>query len=218
MTIEAVIFDMDGVLIDSEPRWNQARIEMAEARGTRWTEEDQRSVMGSSTLEWARKMKQVLRHPGTLEEVIAELRQRMIDGYRRELPLLPGAVEAVKRMATAFGVGLASGSTTALIDHVLGATGLDCVVQAVVYGDTIPRGKPSPDIYLEAARRFGLAPGVCVGIEDSAHGVHALRAAGMKVVAVPSPGYPLSEEVLAKADLRLVSLNELTIERVRALA
>jgi len=218
MPIDAVVFDMDGVLIDSEPVWNQVRVELANEQGLPWTEELQRACIGRATVEWAKVMRDGLHLEASIEEVIDDVRRRMIHSYARHLPLISGAVEAVRRMAGAFPVALASGSMTALIEHVLAATGLDRLIPVVVHGDTVPRGKPAPDIYLEAARRLGASPRGCAGVEDSASGLRALHAAGMKAVAVPSPGYPLPAEVLALADLRISTLDELTVEAVRALA
>ena len=216
-SVGAVIFDMDGVLIDSEPVWNRVRQKLAAEHGRIWDDDLQRACMGRSTVEWAEVMRTGIPLRMTVPEVIEVVVARMVEEYERQLPLLPGAVEAVRRMAAAFPVALASGSMTTLIHHVLRASGLEQVIPVVVLGDTIPRGKPAPDIYLEAARRLGAAPEHCAGIEDSANGLRALRAAGMKAVAVPSPEYPLAEDVLALAHLRLRTLDELTVDAVKAL-
>ncbi len=217
MPIRAVIFDMDGVLVDSEPVWNESRIELAAEHGRTWNEEMHRACMGRSTVEWAKVMCELIPLQMSGPELIEDMRRRMTAAYERHLPVLPGAVEAVRRMAAAFPVALASGSMTALIHHVLNATGLKSLIAVVVLGDTIPHGKPAPDIYLEAARRLGVAPSDCAGVEDSGNGLRALWAAGMKAVAVPSPEYPLASDVLALADLRLATLDELTVEAVRRL-
>jgi HAD superfamily hydrolase (TIGR01509 family) len=217
MTVRAIVFDMDGVLVDSEPVWNRVRVELAAEHGLRWTEEMQRACMGRATVEWAEVMRDRLGLRLSVPEIIDEMRRRMLAAYARRLPVLPGAVEAVRRMAGAFDVALASGSMTALIQHVLSATGLDRVIPVVVLGDTVPLGKPAPDIYLEAARRLGAPPPECAGVEDSGNGLRALRAAEMKAIAVPTPEYPLAPEVLALADLLLASLHELTVEAVRGL-
>jgi HAD superfamily hydrolase (TIGR01509 family) len=217
MPIRAVIFDMDGVIVDSEPVWNSTRVELVGAHGRTWNEGLQRACMGRSTLEWAEIMRERVPLPMTTVEVMDEMRRRMIEAYEAHLPVLPGAVEAVRRMAGAFTVAMASGSMTALIDHVLIATGLDRVIPVVVHGDTIARGKPAPDIYLEAARRLGVPPGECAGVEDSANGLRSLRAAGMRAVAVPSVGYPLPAEALSLADLRVATLDDLTEDAVRGL-
>jgi beta-phosphoglucomutase-like phosphatase (HAD superfamily) len=217
MPIRAVVFDMDGVLIDSEPVWNEVRVKLSAEHGRTWDEELQRACMGRATVEWAEVMRDRIPLRMTIPQVIEVVVGRMVGEYERHLPVLPGAVDAVRRMAAAFPVALASGSMTTLIHHVLRATGLDKVIPVVVLGDTVPRGKPAPDIYLEAARRLEIAPECCIGIEDSANGLRALRAAGMKAVAVPSPSYPLADEVLALADLHLRTLHELTVEAVKAL-
>ena len=217
MPIRAVIFDMDGVLIDSEPVWNRVRAALAAEHGRIWDEDLQRARMGRATVEWAEVMRDRIPLRMTIPQVIEVVVGRMVEEYERHLPLLPGAVEAVHRMATVLPVALASGSMTTLIHHVLRVTGLDQVIPVVVLGDTVPRGKPAPDIYLEAARWLNIAPECCLGIEDSANGLRALRAAGMKAVAVPSPAYPLADEVLALADLHLRTLHELTVEAVMAL-
>lgn len=214
MTIQAIVFDMDGVLIDSEPIWNEVRVEFAVACGKPWTEALQRSVMGVSTRTWGEVMRDGLGTPLSAEQVNDEVGRRMIARYRRHLPLLPGALQAVRLAAGGYPVALASGSMSVLIDHVLDATGLRPLIGVVVYGDTVARGKPDPDIYLEAARRLGVAPAACVGIEDSVNGLRALRAAGMKAIAVPSPGYPLAD---VAADLRLSSLEEFSLDLVRGL-
>jgi beta-phosphoglucomutase-like phosphatase (HAD superfamily) len=163
MPIRSVIFDMDGVLVDSEPVWNKSRIELAAEHGRPWDQEMHRACMGRSTVQWAEVMRERIPLQMSVPEVVDDMRRRMIAAYERHLPVLPGAVEAVRRMASAFPVALASGSMTALIHHVLGATGLKTLIPVVVLGDTIPRGKPAPDIYLEAARRLGVAPSECAG-------------------------------------------------------
>jgi beta-phosphoglucomutase-like phosphatase (HAD superfamily) len=218
MPIRALIFDMDGVLVDSEPIWDRSRVEFTAARGKTWDKEMHRACMGQSTRGWAQVMKDRIPLDISIEEVIAEMGERMLTGYRAHLPVLPGAVEAVERMVSAYPVALASGSMSVLIDHVLSRTGLDRVIPVVVYGDTIPRGKPAPDIYLEAARRLGVSPADCAGVEDSRNGVLALKAAGMKIIAVPTEDYPLPKDALALADARLGSLTDLTVDLVRGLA
>ncbi len=217
MPVRAVLFDMDGVVVDSEPVWNRTRTELAAERGLAWTEDMQRACMGRATVEWAEVMRDRLGLPEPVDEVIEDMRRRMLAAYRHRLPVIPGAVEAVRRMAGAFAVALASGSMTVLIHEVLAATGLDRVLPVVVLGDTVPRGKPAPDIYLEAARRLEVPAADCCGVEDSGNGLRALRAAGMKAVAVPTPDWPLAPDALALADLRLSRIDELTVEAVRGL-
>src|SRR5258707_3961437 len=192
--IAAVIFDMDGVLVDSEVYWQQSREDFARALGKVWTLDDHRACMGRSTIEWAEVMRERLNLDWSLDQIIAETKARVIAHYEERLPVLPGALEAVRAAASAYKVALASGSATAIIQLVMQRTGLDQVFEAVIYGDDIPHGKPAPDIYLEAARRLGVLPEQSVGIEDSANGLRSLKAAGMRAIAVPSPSFPLPED------------------------
>lgn len=217
MPIQTVIFDMDGVLVDSEPYWFRTREEFTRDLGKSWTDALQRMTMGVSTVEWARIMVEQLELDMTIEELIKEIKRRMLAHYEERLPVLPGAVEAVHTAAKGYPVALASGSPTELIDKVLQLTGLDKVFKTVVYGDTISRGKPAPDIYFEAARRLAVSPAQCIGIEDSANGIRSLKAAGMKAIAVPSPEYPLADEILKMADHVLPSLVGFSVDLVKTL-
>lgn len=219
MPIQAVIFDMDGVLIDSEGVWKQARIEFAAALGKVWTDADHVACMGVNTIEWAHIMKARL-HVETLtvEQVMADIIGRMKQHYQTHLPLLPGAIESVHTAASKYRVGLASGSATDLILFVTRLTGLDKVFEVMVFGDDMAHGKPAPDSYLEAARRLNLPPAQCVAIEDSGNGVRSAHAAGMKVIAVPSPDFPLKPEVEALAHLKLTSLVGFSVETIAGLA
>lgn len=218
MPIEAVIFDMDGVLIASEDYWLKARAAFAADRNKPWTDEDQRRCMGVNTIEWARTMKERLALDDmTLDEIMDDVIGRIIAMYDEKLPVLPGAVEAVELAAEHYRVALASGSPTRAIKEVTKLTGLDALFETMVFGDDMERGKPAPDIYLETARRLNLEPGNCVGIEDSANGVRALKAAGMYAIAAPSPGFPLPDEVLALADRHIDTLKEFSIDLIREL-
>lgn len=215
MPIQAVIFDMDGVLVDSEAYWWQARVAFAEALGKVWSFDDQRTAMGRNTVEWARVMQERLQIDLPLDDIIGQVCGDVINRLEAHLPLLPGALEAVATAASAYRVALASGSPTPVINKVMALTGLDHVFEAMVYGDDMARGKPAPDIYLEAARRLGLEPEHCLGIEDSGNGLRSLKAAGMYALAVPSPGFPLSDDLLALADRVLPSLESFSVEMAR---
>lgn len=215
MPIQAVIFDMDGVLVDSEAYWWQSRVAFAEQLGKVWSFDDQRFAMGRNTIEWAQVMKERLQLEMPLDEIIEQVRGGVIERLEARLPVLPGAIEAVSTAASAYRVALASGSPIPVIKKVMSLTGLDQVFEYMVYGDDMPNGKPAPDVYFEAARLLGVDPSDCLGIEDSANGVRALYAAGMATIAVPSPGFPLLDDVLALADRVLPSLESFSVEMVR---
>lgn len=215
MPIEAVIFDMDGVLVDSEVYWDQSRVEFARDRGKTWTEAFQRLAMGRSTVEWAAVMQDKLRLNESIDDIIVEMKARVIAHYEQRMPTRPGAIESVRHMKAHFRVGLASGSPTEIIKAVLRITGLDQLFEVIIYGDDIALGKPAPDIYLAALARLGVAPAAAVGIEDSANGLRSLQAAGMAAVAAPSPGFPLPPEALALADARIDTLEAFDLDLIR---
>jgi len=167
-----------------------------------------------SSLEWSRYMHDVIGLPEPPEEINAEVVRRLEAIYREELPLIPGAVEAVQRLAKRWPLAVASSSNRELIDFVLEESGLARFLQATVSSEEVPRGKPAPDVYLEAARRLGANPARCAAVEDSENGIRSAKAAGMRVIAVPNPRYPPAEDALAEADLVLDSIAELTAEAV----
>ena len=208
--IEAVVFDMDGVIVDSEHVWNEAREALARERGGRWHGGAQRDMMGMSSLEWSRYMHDVIGLAEPPEEISAEVVRRLQGIYRTELPLIDGAVEAVRRLADRWRLGLASSSNRELIDLVLDLAGLVPYFEATISSEEVARGKPSPDVYLETARRLGVDPGRCAAIEDSASGIRSAKAAGMRVVAVPNPRYPPDDDALAEADVTLATVGDLS--------
>ena len=212
--IDAVVFDLDGVLLDSDQLWDEVREELARERGGRWHEHAQRDMMGMSSPGWSRYMHDVIGLHEPPEDIGAEVVRRMSERYRERLPLLPGAVEAVERLAARWPLGLASSSNRPLIDLALEVSGLAPFFRATVSSEEVPRGKPAPDVFLEAARRLGVAPERTGVVEDSANGILAGRAAGMRVVAIPNPHFPPGEEALAAADIVLGSLDELTPDAV----
>lgn len=217
MPIEAVVFDMDGVLVDSEPYWRASREEFARDLGKVWTDADQRLAMGVNTIEWGHIMRQRLRLDMPVEQVMEDVIARVIAHYEQRMPLRPGALDAVRLAAGHYRVALASGSPTRLIDRVLQLTGLDRVFEVIVYGDNIANGKPAPDIYLETLQRLGVAPERSVGVEDSGNGIRALKAAGMWIIAAPSPDFPLPPDVLALTHRLIHSLEEFSLELVEGI-
>ena len=217
MAIEAVVFDLDGVLVDSEHVWDAARKELAAEEGRPWPEHASRDMMGMSSLEWSRYMHDVVGLPEPPEEISAKVVRRLEEIYRHELPLIDGAVEAVERLEERWPLALASSSNRELIDLVLELSGLTSYFLATVSSEEVPRGKPAPDVYLEAARRLGVAPSRCAAVEDSENGIRSAKAAGMSVLVIPNRVYPPADDALALADDVLTSIKELTpeiIERV----
>jgi HAD superfamily hydrolase (TIGR01509 family) len=217
MPIEAFIYDMDGVLVDSEIYWMLSRQAFAAVRGKTWTDEWQREVMGRSTMEWARIMRDRLQLDEPLENIVHEMKGRVLARFEERLPTRPGAIESVHALSKHFRVALASGSPTDIIQRIMHLTGLDEVFEVMCYGDDVEHGKPAPDIYLLAMSKLGVTPDVCAGVEDSANGIRSLHAAGAKVIAAPSPGFTLPTDVLALANAQIVSMEELTVELVRGL-
>ena len=212
--IEAVVFDLDGVLLQTEEIWDEVREGFIRDRGGRYDADAQRAMMGMSSPEWSRYIHEELGVPDDPAEISAEIVRRMEARYRERLPLIDGAVAAVERLAARWPLGLASSSNRPLIDCVLGLSGLDRFFAATVSSEEVPRGKPSPDVYLEAARRLGVEASRCAAIEDSHSGIRSAKAAGMRVIAIPNASYPPDEEALAAADVVLGSLAELTPEAV----
>ena len=212
--IEAVVFDLDGVIVDSEQVWDAAREALARERGGRWHENAQRDMMGMSSVEWSRYMHDVIGLEDPPEEISAEVVRRLEAIYRKELPFIEGAPEAVARLAERWPLGVASSSNRQIIDLVLDLADLDRFFRATVSSEEVPRGKPAPDVYLEAARRLGADPRKCAAVEDSHNGILSARATGMRVVAIPNTRYPPGEEALAAADVVIRSITELTPEIV----
>lgn len=215
--IEAVVFDLDGVIVDSEHVWDEVREELARERGGRWHEGAQADMMGMSSVEWSRYMHDVIGLAETPEEISDEVVRRMLARYEEELPLIDGAVEAVQRLTGSFRLALASSSNRPLIDAVLERAGLAALFEATVSSEEVARGKPAPDVFVEAARRLDLAPERCAAVEDSGNGIRAAHAAGMRVVAIPNRRYPPPTDALGLADLALESVDELTPSRLELL-
>ena len=214
MTIDAVVFDLDGVLVQTEEVWDEVRGGFVKERGGRYDEEAQRAMMGMSSPEWSRYVHEELGVPDSPDEVAAELVRRMLARYRERLPLIDGAVEAVRRVAARWPLAIASSSNRPLIDAVVEIAGLEPYFRATVSSEEVPRGKPEPDVYLEAARRLGVEPRSAAAIEDSHSGIRSAKAAGMRVVALPNPSFPPDDDALAQADVVLRNLAELTPDAI----
>ena len=207
--VRAVVFDMDGVIIDSEQVWDEVREELVADWGGRYSAEAQKAMMGMSSPEWSRYMHDELELPQEPQEINDEVVRRMLERYHGELPLLDGAVEAVRSLAVSYPLAVASSSNRPLIDAVLETAGIAECFAATVSSEEVPRGKPSPDVYLEAARRLGVPAADCAAVEDSANGIRAANAAGMVVIAYPNEHYAPDAEALGLADVVVGALGEL---------
>ena len=210
--IEAVVFDLDGVLLDTEEVWDEARRELSDERGGRWPPDAQRAMMGMSSPQWSQYMHDVVGVPDTPEEISAEVVKRLEGLYRKRLPLIEGALDAVRRIGARWPLGIASSSNRPLIDLFLELTGTRDLFAATVSSEEVSGGKPLPDVYLEAARRLDVDPRACAAIEDSENGIRSAASAAMRVVAIPNRVFPPSAEALALAQVVLGSLDELTVE------
>ncbi|MGZ4202020.1 MAG: HAD family hydrolase [Thermoleophilaceae bacterium] len=212
--VSAVIFDLDGVLVDSEQVWGSVRERLTKDSGGRWRDGALRAMMGMSSLEWSRYMHDELGVPMAPEEISREVVRQVGESYAEHLPLIDGAPEAVRRLAARWPLGLASSANREIIDRVLDLTGLRDSFAATVSSEEVPHGKPAPDVYLEASRRLGARPSESAAVEDSTNGLLSARVAGMTVVAIPNREYPPAPEGLAAADIVLDSLHDLTPERI----
>jgi len=204
-SVAAIIFDLDGVLVDSEQAWDQARRDVVDAHGGAWTASATRDMLGMSSREWPVYVVEQLGTQLTPDEVNAAVVEAMLAGYREHLPLLPGAREAVERLSDRYRLGLASSSNRPVIDVVLDAMGVTDRFAATVSSEEVERGKPAPDVYLEAMRRLGITEGVA--IEDSENGIRSAHAAGLRVIAIPNPHFPPADAALALADEILENLD-----------
>lgn len=215
--VQAVVFDLDGVLIDSEELWDEVRRDLAADSGRPWPAAATRAMLGMSTPEWSAYLVDEVGIPGRPEDVASLVIDRMADRYRARLPLLPGAVEAVRRLGERWPLGLATSSPRRLIDAVLAAAGLTSSFRVSVSTEEVTAGKPSPAVYLDAARRLGIDPRRGVAIEDSSNGLRAAAAAGLRVIAVPNAAFPPAEDALGLAAAVVRSLDDVTAELVTSL-
>jgi HAD superfamily hydrolase (TIGR01509 family) len=215
--VDGVIFDLDGVLVDSEAVWDDVRRRFTEENGGHWHENAQRDMMGMSSTEWSRYVRDRLGVRMDPDQISAAVADQVAERYREHLPLLPGAVESVRALAAEWPLGLASSSNRHVIDLVLDEAGIADDFQATVSSEEVGAGKPAPDVYLEAAKRLGVEASACVAIEDSTNGIRSADAAEMAVIAVPNREFPPERGALSLASLVLDSLEELSPERIRSL-
>ena len=208
--VEAVIFDLDGVLLDSEQLWNQAKEALVRAAGGRWRDDAPQAMMGMSSLEWSAYLRDELGVARDPADINRDVVARMEELYRTRLPLLPGAVEAVRALQDQWPLGLASSSNREIIDLALQLAGIAEAFSVTISSEEVGQGKPAPDVYLEACRRLGVRPEQCVALEDSSNGLRAAARAGMTAIAVPNRHYPPDSDALALAAETLPTLHQLT--------
>ena len=205
-----MVFDLDGLLLDSESAWDGGRRALAAEHGRPWPEDATAAMMGMSAPEWSAYVRDRVGVPLAPEDISARVVAHVLDAYGERLPLLPGADEAVARMADRWPLALASSSNREVIDRVMATSGWGESFRTWVSSEEVGRGKPAPDVFLEALRRLGVPPAEAAGVEDSHNGILAARAAGLRVIAVPNHEFPPGPEALAAADVVLGSLDELT--------
>ena len=217
LVIEAVVFDLDGVLVDSESLWDEARRTVAAEFGGHWAEGATAAMQGMSSIEWSTYMRDRLGVDLSPPQINFRVVERLLDGYRQQLPLLPGAVEAVHRIGARWTLGVASSANRVVLDCVLDLASLAGSFNVTVSSEEVARGKPAPDVYLEAARRLAVDPRACAAVEDSTNGIRSAEAAGLRVIAVPNHRYPPSRALLKRVPAVLRGLHELTVPLVTAL-
>ncbi|WP_116043123.1 HAD family hydrolase [Amycolatopsis palatopharyngis] len=207
--MDAVIFDLDGVLVDSERTWDEVRRAVVAEQGGQWREEATRALQGMSTPEWARYLVTELGLPLPPEEVAELVVNRMAQRYEQGPPVLPGAEQAVRAVGELCPVAIASSSPPVLITAFLEATDLTGLVRVALSSEQVAAGKPAPDVYLEAAAQLGVNARSCIAVEDSTNGLRSALAAGMTVIGVPNPHFPPDPDVLAEVHTVLDDLAEL---------
>ena len=208
--IKAVVFDLDGVLLDSETAWNEVKRELTLETGGRWREEASTAMLGMSSPEWSRYLHEDLGvplEPAAISDAVVE---RLAARYTERLPLIPGAREAVERIAARWPLGLASSSNPEIIELVLGQSGLADRFEVALSSEDTGRGKPAPDVYLAAMEALGVEPAAGAAVEDSSNGIRSAHSAGLRVVAIPNPHFPPEADALGQADVVLDSIEELT--------
>jgi HAD superfamily hydrolase (TIGR01509 family) len=217
-SIEAVVFDMDGVLTDTETIWDEVRRGLADENGLPWPDGATEAMLGMSTGEWSAYLVDTVGLPGDAETAARRTIESQAARYRDHLPLMPGAVEAVRRLSARWPLGLASSSPRILIDVVLREVGIAELFAATVSTEEVAAGKPSPDGYLRVCDLLGVAPVRVVAIEDSSNGVRSAAAAGMRVIVVPHEAFGVAEDARALAAVEVSSLDDVSLGLVESLA
>ncbi|MCV0402788.1 MAG: HAD family phosphatase [Chloroflexi bacterium] len=207
----AVVFDMDGLLLDTETLWHEAEVELFARHGDEFTWDDKLAVIGTNRAITARYFAKRL--GGTPERGLAlvdEMIELMHERVKRAVEARPGAVELIARLRElpGVGLGLASNSPRRLVDSALASARMSDAFDVIVTSDDVEHAKPDPDIYLLACERLGVAPSETLALEDSASGVAAAKAAGLVCIGVPQ----FAETDVSAADRVIGSLEELLLE------
>jgi HAD superfamily hydrolase (TIGR01509 family) len=216
--IRAVVFDLDGVLIESEDLWDEARRKVAAEHGGRWNDDATRAMQGMSSHEWSAYLRDVVGVDLPADEIVDLVVEDLLARYRQHLPLLPGAVDAVRRIGARWPLGLASSANRVVIDAVLAVAELEGAFAETVSSEEVAHGKPAPDVYLEVVHRLGVEPRDAVAVEDSTSGIRSAHAAALHVIAIPNRRFPPEDDALALADVVLAGLDELTVDVVERLS
>jgi HAD superfamily hydrolase (TIGR01509 family) len=217
MTVSAIVLDLDGVIVDTEEVWDRERRAYVQAHGGTWTDEATRAMQGMSSGEWSAYLRDELGADGDPPAISQAVAGMVVAEIERDLPLLPGAVRAVNALSHAYTLALASSANREVIDAVLDGAGLTERFAATVSSEEVPNGKPSPDVYLEAAARIGVDPTACAAVEDSSNGLRAAHAAGMIVIATPNHAFPPAPDALALARVVVDGIRDVTPELVASL-
>ena len=213
-SVAAIVLDLDGVIVDTEEIWDRERRAYTAAHGGTWRDEATRAMQGMSSAEWSAYLRDELGVEGEPRDIARAVGAAVVAHVRHELPLLPGAADAVRRLAQRWPLAVASSANREVIDAVLDAGGLAGCFAASVSSEEVAHGKPAPDVYLEAARRLGVDPKACVAVEDSTNGLRSAHAAGMRVIAAPNRAYPPATDALALATVVVDGLRDVTPELI----
>jgi HAD superfamily hydrolase (TIGR01509 family) len=218
MTIAAIVLDLDGVIVDTEELWDRERRQYVADHGGTWTDQATRAMQGMSSAEWSAYLVEELGASGDQHQISKDVAAMVVAEIEHDLPLLPGAVRAVNALAHSYILGLASSANREVIDAVLDGAAITERFATTISSEEVERGKPAPDVYLEAARRMGVDPTTCAAVEDSTNGLKAAHAAGMVVIATPNHAFPPAADALALAAVVVDGIQDVTPELVASLA
>jgi HAD superfamily hydrolase (TIGR01509 family) len=212
--VAAVVFDLDGILVDTEPYWADAKHEVTDAHGGTWRDDAPTAMLGMSGPEWSQYMRDELGLSLPPQQIRDEVVASMLQRIRAGVALLNGAADAVAALAERWPLGLASSADRPVIEAVLETTGIADRFRVIVTSEEAGRGKPAPDVYLKACELLGIAPATAVAIEDSGNGMRSAQAAGMGVIAIPIAHTPVDPDALSLAGVVLDDIRGLTPDQV----